>query len=240
MKKILFFCLGIAGIALAQQQSTPHDIIFYFIPCVLNPACAREFPQEKLMDIVTSHETMGHEILKGHLASPLVQGIYVTYLGYITFTDYNGQIMLPNKEHKNELTVVVTNHIYPVMEPTGNTVNHFQTAPESPADFYLFSLTQDEKDHTAHWHIKKIDRPASGRIPRHALVILAQPHDVEIQQGTFATIWGPHFILPDVYVHTHVETPLSVLRFIKNNRFFEPLVIERKFQEQSYSQAPRP
>lgn len=241
-KKFLFVMFIFAmnqALLSAQSAPTPHIISLFMVPCALNKACAQKFPHDKLEDIVGSHTEMAQEILKRHLASPLVQGIYVNYLGYLTYTDYNGQIMLPNKESQNELTVVVTSQIYPVMLQ-GNTVHHFEIPQEIEAHFYQYNLKQDDSHKQWHWNIKQIDRPASSKIPVHALIIMAKPKDLEITPGTFPAHEAPNFILPDIYVHTGIDTPFCVLKFLNINRFFEPLAIEKQYKEQSYLQAPLP
>lgn len=238
-KKLLFLSIVLAIFAQLYPQAapTPHVISFFMVPCAANPACARKF-HESMHDIVGSHTEIANEILKRHLVSPLVQGIYVSYLGYITYTDYNGQIMLPNKESSDELTVVVTSQIYPVMQ-RAKTVDHFEIPQETDAHFYDYTLKHDVKNKKWFWNIKQIERPKDSKIPNNALIVLAKPKDIEIVPGTFESLAGPNFHLPDMYVHTGIDTPFCVLKFVKINRFFEPLIIEKKYQEQSYSQAAR-
>ncbi len=218
--------------------STPHTISFFMVPCALNSSCAKKFSIKNLNDIVGTHTDVAHAILKRHLASPLVQGIYVTYLGYITYTDYNGEILLPNKESSNSLNVVVTNQIYPVLM-RGLTVHHFEIPQETEALFYTYALKQNNKNKNWYWNVIPQQQPERHNIPLNALIILADPNDIEIQSGTFPASSGPHFILPDLFVQGHIDTPFCVLKFLKINRFFEPLIIEKQVKEQSYIQAPK-
>jgi hypothetical protein len=238
MKKLFSLIVSVITFQVcALSTPTPHVISFFMVPCALNPACAKNFPNDKIGDVLGSHTEIAQEILKHHLASPLVQGIYASYLGYITYTDYNGQVILPNKESKDELTVVVTSQIYPVMLQ-GLTVHHFEIPHETDAHFYRYALVHDEKHKKSHWNISRMERPASSQVPDNALIILAKPQDIEIVPGTFEAHASPNFILPDIYVHTGIDTPFCVLKFVKINRFFEPLTLEKQYQEQSYSQAP--
>ncbi len=231
MKKCIYL-LFVATAVQAMAPSTPHLISFFMIPCAQNPACAKKFPQESLKNL-----NFSQEVLRGHLTSPLVQGIYVTYLGYLTYSDYNGQVTLPNRESENNLTVVVTEQVYPVIF-RGNTVHHFEI-PEH-VDFHIFqyTLAQDPDHKQWHWTVKQL--PAKSRqLPEHALIILAKPQDIEIMPGTFVAHEAPNFILPDIYVHTGANSPVPTLKFLKINHFFEPLVIEKRAQEQAYLQMPR-
>lgn len=243
MKKLLPLCyllILLPVVTFSQIAPTPHIISFFMVPCATNKACAQKFPHEKLGDIAGSHTKIARQIIKGHLVSPLVQGIYVAYLGYITYTDYNGQIMLPNKEAGDELTVVVTSQIYPVLIQE-NTVHHFEIPEEVEAQYYKYKLTHNQNTGKWFWNIEELNRPGSSRIPNHALIVLAKPKDIEINTGVFeTTIGGPHFILPDMYVHTGIDTPFCVLKFLKVNRFFEPLAIEKKYYEKGYAQAAQP
>jgi hypothetical protein len=242
MKK--FFCLLIATFisqvsVQALSAPTPHIISFFMVPCGLNQGCSKKFPQEKIGDIVGSHNDMAQEILKHHITSPLVQGIYVNYLGYLTYSDYNGQVIVPNKETNNELTVVVTSQIYPVLLQK-NTVHHFEIPQDIKASFYRYGLKDDEKHQKWHWNISTVQRPKKSSIPVNALIISANPDDIEIMTGTFPAHPGPNFIMPDMYVHSQIHNSFNVLKFLKINRFFEPLVVEKQYKEQSYSQAPLP
>lgn len=220
----------------AQSAPTPHVISFFMVPCASNPACAKKFPAEKLPEMVKSHTDINDMILQRHLTSPLVQGIYVNYVGYITYTDYQGEILLPNKESSDSLIVVVTSQIYPVLFQ-GNTVHHFEIPEEVDAAFYQYNLKHDEKNKKWYWNITQLERPAKSQIDNHALIIMAKPKDIEITPGTHESRPGPNFILPDIFVHTSIDTPFCVLKLLKINRFFEPLVIEKKLEAQSFAQA---
>ncbi len=123
----------------AQAVETPHTISFFMVPCATNPACAQKFPADKLSTVISHHTDVSSMILNRHITWPLVKGIYVNYVGFITYTDYNGQIFLPNKQAGNSLLVVVTNQIYPVIFQ-GNTVHHFEIPQEVDASFSLYTL----------------------------------------------------------------------------------------------------
>jgi hypothetical protein len=203
MKKISFILFLIGScITLAmlhgQAAPTPHVISFFMVPCASNPACAKKFPADKLPEI-NSHTDMNDMILHRHLTSPLVQGIYVNYVGFITYTDYQGEILLPNKESDNSLQVVVTNQIYPVMFQ-GNTVHHFEIPQAVDAAFYQYNLKHDEKHKKWYWNITQLERPKNSQIDNHALIIMAKPQDIEIIPGTHESVPGPNFIVPDIFV----------------------------------------
>ncbi len=240
MKKILFLLFWLSSFipltTYGQSAPTPHVISFFMVPCASNPACAKKFPADKLTGLISSHADISNMILQRHLTSPLVQGVYVNYVGYITYTDYQGEILLPNKESSNSLTVVVTSQIYPVMFQ-GNTVHHFEVPEEVNATFYRYNLKHDEQHKKWYWNITQLERPAKSQIDSHALIIMAKPKDIEITQGTHESVPGPNFILPDIFVHTSIDTPFCVLKFLKINRFFAPLVIEKKVEPQSFAQA---
>lgn len=236
MKKLVLILLTITAAVSAQVAPTPHVISFFMVPCASNPACAKKFPTEKLPDLVTSYTGVNSMILKRHLTSPLVQGIYVNYKGYITYSDYQGEVLLPNKQSGDSLTVVVTSQIYPVLFQ-GNTVHHFEIPQEVDAAFYQYNLKHDAKNKKSFWNITQLERPATSRIDTDAVIIMAKPKDIQITPGTHEAIAGPHFILPDVFVHTAIDNPFCVLKFLKINRFFQPLMIEKKFEPQSIIQA---
>ncbi|MBY0110347.1 MAG: hypothetical protein K2X90_04520 [Candidatus Babeliaceae bacterium] len=221
---------------IAETAPTPHVISFFMVPCASNPACVKKFPADKLPTMVASHDKINNMILQRHLTSPLVQGIYVNYLGYLTYTDYQGQILLPNKESGNSLTVVITSQIYPVLFQ-GNTVHHFEIPQEVDAAFYEYTLKQDEQHKKWYWNIMHKERPKNSQVPTHALTIMAKPKDIEIMTGTYEAIAEPNFILPDIFVHTSIDNPFCVLKFLKVNRFFKPVEIEKKVDTQSFAQA---
>lgn len=235
IRYIVLLSIWMQGLG-GQSAPTPHVISFFMVPCASNPTCSKKFPTEKLPEMLTPHTQLSEMVLTRHLASPLVRGIYVNYLGYLTYTDYNGQVILPNKEAGTSLTVVVTSQIYPVIFQ-GNTVHHFEVPQEVDAAFYRYNLTHDEKHNKWYWHITSLERPANSQLDIHALTIMAKPKDIEIMPGTYAAIPGPHLILPDVFVHTSIDNPFCVLKFLKVNRFFEALVVETKYETQSFSQA---
>ncbi len=103
--------------------------------------------------------------------------------------------------------------------------------------FLCIPLYHDEKNNIWHWNIVEMERPKNSQIDNHALIIMARPEDVEITPGTYSSVPGPNFILPDIFVHHTIDTPFSILKFLKINRFFAPLVIETKWETQSYAQA---
>ncbi len=196
MKKIVVgICLFgsfFTAIVDAQSVPTPHVISFFMVPCASNPACAKKFPADKLPEMIPSHTAMNDMILERHLTSKLVQGIYVNYVGFITYTDYQGEILLPNKESGDSLLVVVTSQIYPVLFQ-GNTVHHFEIPEEVDAAFYQFNRKHDEKNKKSYWNITQVERPARSNIENHALIIMAHPKDIEVIQGTHESITSISF-----------------------------------------------
>ena len=234
---MLILVTGLSG-ATPDQVAVPHIMSFFFVPCSSNSAC-RALPEfHEIMETI-NHEDLPFQQLRHHLISPLVKGIYTSYAGYITYSDYNGQVTLPNKQPAAKVNVVITSQIYPVLSQ-GVTVHHFEVPEEVDTEHYTISRIQDESSKKWYWDVVKKPRPKHTIINEQTLVIHAKPKDIEILSGRYPAQPGPHLILPDMYVLTGIDTPFCVLKFLKVNQFFEPLEIQKRNDPQSYRTAIRP
>lgn len=198
-----------------QQAHNPYIITFFFRPY-------KEFDQllkshEDLTKYLAHPGNISHAILDT-IALQSVAGIYVTYAGTVAHSNNDGQIIVPRKQVKEELPVIVTDKLYPVTFE-GNTIHHFEVNSVEEADYYLYKREMNSKHNGLVWNISELQKPATKAIPLGALIIIAKPDDIFIIEGPYATEKSPHFILPNIYISTTANSAANALEFVTVNRF---------------------
>lgn len=158
--------------------------------------------------------------LKQLLTIPLsTLGIIGAYAGYCTVSNSIGQLTFPRKHAKDEITVVITQKIKPVIV-RGQTVRNFIVTPGTASKWYTFTRESNEKIPSAFWTVKSMNTQESTRIPAEALIIFANPEDILIPQSPIATIGGTTLLLPTLNVTKQYRVEPNALQFLKISKYF--------------------
>jgi len=137
--------------------------------------------------------------------------------------DINGQIIFPRLHAEDEVTIVITKKIKPIMLH-GKYAKHF-IGYGSKMVFYKITRKQETngKDATEkatyEWEVKKINPPADKIIPPLAIILLAESKKLCIQEGTIGgAVPGGNFMLPPIFVTEKLSDKvcISALKIAKD------------------------
>ncbi len=156
-----------------------------------------------------------------------VAGILVTYAGFVTASNYNGEVVLPRKHQKAAVTILVT----PEMTPIAlfeNTILHWQLIPGEPAQMYSCDLKQNGKTGGYYWNTQEVALPEDNKIPLSAIVITANPKNVVINPGETVTNETANLILPDILVRKGINIVKNSSYMLTVRHLFKPVETEEK------------
>jgi len=170
--------------------------------------------------------------LAKHAAHAVVQhapvaGILVTYAGYVTASNYNGEVVFPRKHQKTVITIVIT----PEMTPIAlfeNTLLHWQLIPGLPVQMYSCELKQNSKTGGYYWDTQEVAVPEDNKIPLSALVITADPKNIVINTGQSITNETANLVLPDIFVRKGINIMKNSSYMLTVRHFFKPIDTEEK------------
>lgn len=188
---------------------------------------------EQILEKITLHGKSSYTILKNALRSRTFEGIFATYFGYITSSNHNGQLLFVRKHQKDEIKLLITPMIEPVMM-IDLTIHHWQVAPHVPARLYSLVRKQDEETKAYYWDVHDEQIPDNKRIELDTMVIFADPDKILVPTGITLTTKSPHLILPDIYARKHLQRALEALRVLRIKQFFSPVLSETKKQNETY------
>jgi len=158
-----------------------------------------------------------------------VAGIFVVYSGFITSSNYHGQIVLPRKHYKSTVTLVVTSEITPV-SLFENTYLHWSLVSGVPAAMYSCEQKYNEMEDELYWQVEELPFLAGNQIPVSAIVIIAKPKNVFIPVGKIPTIKSANLVLPDVYVKKGLDIVKHGADVLTIRHLFRPVTIEEKHE----------
>ncbi len=175
-------------------------------------------------------------MLRSHSDTKTTEGVFSSYWGYLTASNFNGQIMFPRKQQSDTINILITERITPIFM-IGNTIHHWQLDLASPTELYSFSRMQDDKTKEYYWTISKQPLPENQRVQLDTIVIFAKPKDIYIPQGTIPADGNPNLILPPIYAKKTLNSLAPALWIIKMRQFFKPITLEtKKITETYYSE----
>jgi|GEM_PF-2505489 len=217
-----------------QTPATPHLVSFFFKPYLGEDT--ETSPALTLQDVLNTPGSLSRALLYSPIRYSTVQGIYVTYQGIVTQSDFNGQVTFPLQ------TTVDTLHLFVIpaeqLKPIlifGNTVDHLEVLEPQAAKFYRYTRTKDDKKKKYTWHTQAIRVPKNHRIPDNALIIMASPSQIVIEEGTHTTDITENFILPAIYVKNAITIDENALQFLRTTKFFKPVRQAFGFARERYA-----
>ena len=188
---------------------------------------------EQLRLMLENPRKLGLHMIRNASNMLTTNGLLATYQGYLTSSDMNGQITFPRLQQNNNIKILVTERIIPIIM-LGNTIHHWQIDPSVPAALYSYEKTINEKSKTASWKITKIPLPADNRIQLDTITLFAKPTNLYIPQGTMNADMNPNLILPAIYAKKMINTFLPALWVIKVRQFFKPITPDVKKISETY------
>lgn len=155
------------------------------------------------------------------------RGIFVTYFGYKTISDSNGQATFPRKHQDTAFSLLVCENPMPIFM-LHNTISHWEVEKNVNTSFYSVARLQDEKTKLYFWSIEKKELPKDRTIPLDTIIIHANPEGIEIPTGITLTSGSDQLVLPTVYVKEAIKISENALSFLQGSSFYGP--IDRVFK----------
>ena len=126
--------------------------------------------------------------------------LQVTYGGFFTSSNHNGQIILPRKTQDLDFYILITNQIIPIFSILNN-ISHLQIITNTPAAMYHITTTINPITDKLEWLTSLADIPKDQHIPLHTIIIFADPNNVTMQLGPSNLQLDTHLILPNIYLN---------------------------------------
>ena len=188
---------------------------FYFMPY---PTTQDTQMIKKLKDRVTQPGKIAKDLLYKQRKN-IVDGIFASYGGYITVSNFDGQVTFPLRQDKKEVFVLITRRITPIMM-NQNTVSNFELEPGTPAKMYSFKKEYNKDANAWYWNIEEKDLPQNNIIPVTTIIIFSKPEKIVIPIGIYLSEKSPHLLLPSIYVKKNVNKLGSALYVLNLKNLF--------------------
>jgi hypothetical protein len=207
------------------------SLLFSFVKIAADPTITfffKPFPDiKKVTQKMKKPGRLAKHTVRGIVQHAPVAGILVTYAGYVKASNYNGEVVLPRKHQKTEITILVT----PEMTPIAlfeNTILHWQLIPELPAQMYSCELKQNSKTGGYYWETQEVALPEDNKIPLSAIVIIADPKNIVVNLGESTTNETANLVLPDIFVRKGINIVKNSSYLLSVRHFFRPIDMEEK------------
>ena len=217
MKKYEYF-LTISFLTSCHYTATSPIISFFFKPLI---------DQEQLTKNLQKPGKIAKHTLHSLTEHIPVTGICATYSGYITSSDYDGQIIFPLKHTKPTIDIIVTTELKPI-PLFENTIHHWEIIPHIPTTIYTLSQEYNKSSNTHSWKTEQAQLPENNQIPLAALVIIARPKDIHIPLGIQPTIQSANLNLPPIYVKKGIDIIKNTNYLLYIRHFFRPTIVQGK------------
>ncbi len=130
------------------------------------------------------------------LEQPGVNGIYGSYLGYLTVSDDNGQITFPRNHQNDTVHLLITPQIEPEFMISPSLVHHWITKHNSPAALYQIDRKKNEKLNLYYFEVQKVDVPQD--IPFDTIILYAHPDHMHVPIGISLNSYSTNLVLPEL------------------------------------------
>lgn len=157
----------------------------------------------------------------GMLRSSIVEGIISAYGGYVATSDYNGELSFPRKHQKNNIVIVITPEIAPVVL-FESTINAWKRLPHVPAAMYRCEQIYDAQKDGYYLKTEEIPLSEDMNIPLAAVIVIAEPKNVRMEIGTTPAIETGNFVVPTLYVKKGINTLENSSYMLAIRHLFKP------------------
>jgi hypothetical protein len=217
MKKSLYCLIILILFANIWVMANP-TISFFFKPYHSPEKIVESL---KRPDVIATHSF--HSIIE---QTPIA-GIFATYAGYITVSDYSGEVIFPRKHQKAGVEIIVTTAIMPV-SLFENTIDHWNLVPNVPATMYSCEEKYDENTKTYYWETQELPLPTNRKIPLSAIVIIARPRNIIIPSEKVTTLKTANLTLPPIYVEKGINIVLNSTYILHIRHLFRAVESQQK------------
>ena len=196
-------------------------IAFFFRPQPLTDA-------EKISQKLKKPGKLAKYTAKGMVQmvqSVSVEGILATYGGYVTASNYNGEISFPRKHQKDGVDILVTSEITPV-PLFENTILNWNRVLGVPAKVYSCEQKYDDKRSEYYWETQEVALTEGLEIPLATIIIIAKPKNIEMNIGRKTTNGTANLVLPDVYVKKGINIIENSSYMLTIRHLFRPVETE--------------
>jgi len=230
--------LNIVGL---YAEKIPASIVQRDTAHTINLFIQRINPYNLEASLDNSHHLLQHpdklarRIFQTKLSSKDQNGIPALYKGQVAFSDHHGQIIFPQHHTSDEVTVIITKSIRPVIL-RGRTVEYFTRITNDPEKIAYYTLKQIKDDNTKsrYWHVTKDELPTSKKISLNTIVIFAQPKHIDIIEGIVVTVKSPNLLLPSFFATKDLTKDMNAIELLKISKYFDPVKHLTKHGPQRY------
>jgi len=218
-KRLRMFCI-IAFLCYISNHINASHVISLFLrpyPSVITPQKIARNAEK-----IKQPARLAYYSIKSLMHDPRTSGIFAAYRGYLTVSNYNGQILFPNKETKPIVQLLFTTRLTPIVM-IGSTIHHWKLEEGTPAQLYKCERKQDEETENFYWETEEVSLPESLSIPAGTVWIVAAPQKVYVPLGISLTDKTQNFILPAVYVKKDIMKLKNALYILNIKHFFLPV-----------------
>ncbi|MGE0010099.1 MAG: hypothetical protein AB7F19_06195 [Candidatus Babeliales bacterium] len=219
-------CLVLIMLIVATLAKSENIITFFIRPYHTPPAMS----QTDFLDALQNTGRLAELILKRLVEVGHYQGVIASYMGYVTVSDFAGQITFPRLHQPPEVKLVITPMIEPIMM-IGATVHHLELLNSLPAEMYTITRKQAPSTKIFYWDVQKTDVPNNKRISLDTIILFAKPDTIKVPLGITETDDSPMLMLPDLYATQELNVTVEALRSLKIRHFFGPVIFN--FSKQS-------
>lgn len=204
-------------------------LLLNFISIVADPTITLFFKAapdiENLSKKLKTPGKVAKYTLNGMGHAPSIQGLIATYGGYITSSNYNGQIIFPRKHQRSVVHILVTSEIVPV-PLFENTILNWNRVAGVPAVLYVCEQKYDDKARSYFWHTQEMPLSQDMTIPLSAIIIIGKPKNIFINTGITPTNESANLVLPDVFVKKGINIVENSTYMLTLRHLFKPVVLE--------------
>lgn len=213
-------CLILPLICIWQHIQADAVITFFLRPY---PENHKPMTPERGLNKINQPQRWARAISKQFMWNPqLISGIMVSYAGFLTSSDLNGQVTLPRKHDKPALSLLITEEVTPIVR-SGNTLSHWELEQGTPARMYKATLDQDHDTKLWYWNITEQPVPTNNIIPLDAIIFFAHPDYVYVPEGVTITPENQNMILPPLYIKKGINFVDSALYIINLAHYYGSL-----------------
>jgi hypothetical protein len=213
MKKTYYIHLLLLLLICVKGEASPAITLFFR----LQPLSDAEKISQKLRE----PGKLAKYKVKG-MQSSQVEGILATYGGYVTASDYNGEISFPRKHQKTGVDILITSEVVPV-PLFENTILHWNRVQGVPAKVYSCEQRYDDKKGQHYWETQEIPLTDDLIIPLSTVIIIAKPKNVTMNVGNTPTNESTNLVLPDVYVKKGINIIKNSSYMLTIRHLFKPV-----------------
>ncbi len=154
-----------------------------------------------------------------HSFRPPVSGMFATYGGFLTISDFDGEIAFPRKTTRPFLYLIITERMTPIVM-SGNTLAYWERNEDAPVAYYAMEQKFDPDSRAFYWDVTQEPIPADTKIPLESMVIFADPKYVYVPLGVSITRQSPHLLLPDIYIKNGINLTANALYITNLAHYF--------------------